>query len=36
MFVGSLVIAGVFFTVGIFLWCKNGIKRNETYFNDDM
>lgn len=32
MLIGSLVFAGVMFTVGVFLWCKNGIKRN--YNND--
>ena len=30
MLVGSLVLAGLFFTVGMFLWCKNAIKRKES------
>lgn len=30
MFTGSLVMAGIFFTIGIFLWCRAVIKRKEN------
>ena len=37
MLVGALVIAGVSFTIGVFLWCKNGIKQKEkSYIDEDI
>ena len=36
MLAGALSFAGVFFTIGVFLWCKNAIKRKDynKYEND--
>lgn len=36
MLIGALVFAFIMFSVGMFLWCKNAIKRkneNSTFEN---
>lgn len=38
MVIGSLVFAGVMFTIGLFLWFRNGIKRKDSNidFTNDL